>query len=120
MSDDGIPLITPMQNKFQEFALWYDNTKKKQNIAVRMALAGVPGAIQGGIFGAITHSLTKASASSAAQMPPEQRVQMEKMANKTLGESVRPLVALFVVQSALTEACNHYRKDKDDMWNMCV
>lgn len=122
MSDEGIPLISPVMRKVQNFGVWYEEKKKAQHVGVRMALAAVPGAFQGGMLGSVTHYLTKMSASPSAmaKMSPEQRATLEQTANKTLSESVKPLVALFVVQSALTEAVNHYRKGKDDVWQMCA
>lgn len=121
MADDGIPLISPIVQKVQNFGAWYEEKKKAQHVGVRMALAAVPGAVQGGVLGSVTHYLTKMSASPSAmaKMSPEQRATLEQTANKTLPQTVKPLIALFVVQSALTEAVSHYRKGKDDMWQMC-
>lgn len=120
MADDGIPLVSPLIKRVQNFGVWYEEKKKAQHIAVRMALAAVPGGVQGVVLGSVTHNLTKMSASPAAManMSPEQRATLEQTANKTLSQSVKPLVALFLVQSALTEAVNHYRKGKDDVWQM--
>lgn len=120
MADDGIPLISPAMKKLQDFGAWYEKKKKAQQVGVRMALSAVPGAVQGVALGSITHYLTKVSASPAAManMSPEQRATLQQTANKTWSESVKPLVALFVVQSALTEGVNHYRKGKDDVWQM--
>lgn len=108
--------------KVQNFGVWYEEKKKAQHIGVRMALAAVPGAVQGAVLGSVTHYLTKMSASptAMANMSPEQRATLQQTANKTLPETVKPLIALFVVQSALTEAVNHYRKGKDDVWQMCA
>ena len=84
---------------------------------MRIFFGSIPAAFQGTIIGALSHYITKnTAASSMPNMPPEQKAQMAKMADKTLPESIRPLVALFVVQSGLTEACQHYRKGKDDVW----
>lgn len=124
MGEEGLPLIGPIQEKMQQAGLWVEETKKKQGLAARIALSAIPSALQGCVFGYLTHMITKNSAKSAtssmAAMPAEQRAQMAKMAEKTLPETVRPLVALFVVQSGLTEACNHYRKNKDDVWQACA
>ena len=121
MADEGLPFLGPLQSKMQALALWMEEGKKKQGLAARIVVGSIPSALQGCVFGYLTHMITKNSASTAsATMPPEQRAQMEKMAKRTLPETIRPLVALFVVQSGLTEACNHYRKDKDDVWQSCV
>jgi hypothetical protein len=117
MPDEGLPLIGPLQEKFQQATIWLEEQKKKQNLATRIAVGSVPAALQGSVFGCLTHLITKNSAASTmANMPPEQKAQMAKMAEKTLPETIRPLVALFVVQNGLTEALNHYRKSKDDVW----
>lgn len=121
MADEGLPLIGPLQNKIQEIAAWMEDGKKKQGLATRILVGSVPATLQGCVFGYLTHMITKNSASaSMASMPPEQKAQMAKMAEKTLPETIRPLVALFVVQNGLTEACNHFRKNKDDVWQSCA
>lgn len=121
MADEGLPLIGPLQNKMQALGLWMEEAKKKQGLAARIVVGSIPSALQGCVFGYITHMITKNSATtSMASMPPEQKAQMAKMAEKTLPETIRPLVALFVVQNGLTEACNHFRKNKDDVWQSCV
>jgi hypothetical protein len=118
MSGEGFPLFDPIRKATD----WYEKEKQKQRAALRIAMAALPGVVQGGVFGAMTHYLTKMSAqpNAAARLTPDQRIQMEQMANKTLMQSVRPLMALFVVQSGLMEACNMYRKGKDDVWNSYV
>jgi hypothetical protein len=121
MADEGLPLIGALQGKIQSFTNWLEESKQKQSLATRIAVGSIPCALQGCVFGYLTHMITKNSVSSGmASMPPAQKAQMAKMADKTLPETIRPLVALFVVQNGLTEACNHFRKDKDDVWQSCV
>ena len=123
VSSNPIDLI---QSKFKELNDKFTEYKTKQTPPVMILLEGLQGSVSGTWIGAASFFFNKNMSSMNAPNPnmtPEMKLHMEKMAAlqpKTVLASVRNFVVLFGVQSALTAAFKHYRKDKNDIWNTCV
>jgi hypothetical protein len=121
MVNGVLPLIRPLRGKILSISLWLEAQKNKLNFVTRIAMVSLYGALQGSALGCVAHMVIKKRAAfKMAKMTPEQKAQMAKISEKTLPETIRPSVTLFAVQNGLTEACNHFRGNKDDAWQLCV
>jgi len=112
-----------VQGKFKEYEAKLTAFKQAQSPPAMIALEGLQGGLSGTWIGVASFWFNKNLAGMQQPNPnmtPEMKAQMEKMAAlqpKTVLASVRNFVVLFGVQSSLTAAFKHYRKEKDDIWN---